>query len=130
VPALAAALKDKQNLEVRRAAANALGQVGPGAAKALPELRVAVKDEDKFVRCHAMRAIGGLGKDGADAVPEVIRCLKEDSNTEARVAAIEALGSLGLNVAEAVDALTAASRSSQTAIRDAALEALRKIQEK
>ncbi len=35
-----------------------------------------------------------------------------------------------MNAPEAVDALTAASRSSQTAIRDAALEALRKIQEK
>jgi HEAT repeat protein len=130
VPALGAALKDKQNLEVRRAAANALGQIGVGAAKALPELRQAVKDEDKFVRCHALRAIGSLGKDGADAVPDLVRCLKEDSNADARVAAIEALGSLGLNVSEATDALTAASRSSQTVIREAALEALRKIEGK
>jgi HEAT repeat protein len=130
VPALAAALKDKQNLDVRRAAANALGQVGADGAKALPELRLAVKDEDKFVRCHALRAIGGLGKGGADAVPDLVRCLKEDSNTDARVAAIEALGSLGLNGSEVVDALTAASRSSQTVIREAALEALRKIEEK
>jgi HEAT repeat protein len=89
-----------------------------------------VRDEDKFVRCHALRAIGGLGKDGADAVPDLVRCLKEDSNTEARVAAIEALGSLGLNALEAVDALSAASRSSQTVIREAALEALKKIEGK
>jgi HEAT repeat protein len=130
VAALGAALKDKRNLEVRRAAANALGQIGVGAAKALPELRQAVKDEDKFVRCHALRAIGGLGKEGADAVPDLVRCLKEDSNTEVRVAAIEAVGSLGLNVSEAVDALTSASRSSQTVIREAALEALKKIEGK
>jgi HEAT repeat protein len=130
VPALAAALRDKQNLEVRRATAYALGQVGASGAKALPDLRSAIRDEDKFVRCHALRAIGGFGKEGADAVPDLVRCLKEDSNTEARVAAIEALGSLGLNVPEAMDALNAASRSSQTAIREAAQEALRKIEGK
>ena len=128
VPALAAALKEKQNLEVRRACANALGQLGPAAAKALPELRQALKDDDKYVRIHSLHALGGIGKDAADALPEIIRCVKEDSVTEVRVAAIETVGSIGVKAPDAIDALTTSSRSPQTAVREAAVEALKKLQ--
>jgi HEAT repeat protein len=130
VPALAEALKDMKSVEVRRAAAIALAQIGPPAVKALPELRQATHDEDKFVRSHATHTLGGLGKDAADAVPELIRLVKDDTVTEVRVAAIEALGLVGVKTSDAVDALSTASRSSQTVLREAAVEALKRLEEK
>jgi HEAT repeat protein len=130
VPALAEALKDMKNVELRRAAAIALGQVGPPAMKALTELRSATRDEDKFVRSHAVHAVAGLGKDAADAIPELVRLVKDDTVTEVRVAAAEALGLLGVKSPDAMDALTTASRSSQTVLREAAMEALKRLEEK
>jgi HEAT repeat protein len=130
VPALAEALNDTKNVEVRRSAAVALAQIGSPAVKALPELRQATRDEDKFVRSHATHVLAGLGKDAADAIPDLVRLAKDDTVTEVRVAAIEALGLVGVRTPDAVDALTTASRSSQTVLREAAVEALKKLEEK
>jgi HEAT repeat protein len=130
VPALAEALVDAKNVELRRAAAVALEQIGPPAVKALPKLRQATHDEDKFVRGHAAHALSAIGKDAADAIPDLVRLVKDDAVTDVRVAAAEALGIVGVRTPDAVDALTTASRSSQTVLREAAAEALKKLEEK
>ena len=50
-------LLEDEDLEVRRAAANAVGRVGGGA----PDLGRALKDPEAPVRCEAAVALGRLG---------------------------------------------------------------------
>src|SRR5262249_6188903 len=94
VPALAKAIENDGNMEVGRAAAGWLAQLGPDAKEAMPVLKQAIKDPDKTVRCHAIYAVGGLGRDGAVLVKELLACMKENQ-VEVRVAAIRALGGIG-----------------------------------
>jgi HEAT repeat protein len=136
IPVLAVALHDKKSLDVRRAAAAALDQVGPEVKSVLPALLEAIddkdRDRDKAVRCLVIHTIGGLGKDGAEATEQLIKCAK-DSNQEVRLAAIHALRSIGPDAARAKDLiplLTALTTDPQADIREAAIEALKKVQEK
>jgi HEAT repeats len=58
----------------------------------LKALRVALKDEDPFVRAIAARALGILGdKDSADALAELV---KADTEYLVRIRAVESLGYL------------------------------------
>jgi HEAT repeats len=58
----------------------------------LKALRVALKDEDPFVRAIAARALGILGdKDSADALAELVR---NDKQYLVRIRAVESLGYL------------------------------------
>jgi HEAT repeat protein len=127
-PALLLALHDS-NAEVRQSAAIALGRVGPDAAAVLPDLLRAAHDPDQSVRCLAIHAIGSLGKPAASAVPELIEILKKDGAADVRLAAIEELAGFGADARSAVDALTVASKDGRPAIREAALEALKKIRQ-
>src|SRR5208337_1761933 len=69
VPALVAALKDDQDKDVRKQAADALRRIGPAAADAVPALVAALKDDqDKDVRKQAADALRRIGP-AADAVP-------------------------------------------------------------
>ena len=43
--------------ELRQQAVLALGRIGADAAPALPQLRTAMKDADKSVRCQAVHAL-------------------------------------------------------------------------
>ena len=113
---------------MRIAAAGALAQVGLSSKVALPALRQALKDKDKFVRCQSLEAIGKLGADSAEAVPDILECLKNEKVADARVAAIKALGELGPVAKDAVGLLSDAAKSTQPGVSEAATEALRKIQ--
>jgi HEAT repeat protein len=135
-PALGAALTAKtSDTPLRRAAAAALDGLGPDAKPALPALTLALKDEDRFVRCQAMHAIGRIGKELAPGNKEVVigllRCL-DDSVIEVRVAAVETFGALGAeglgpDTKAVLDRLSDAARDSNKAVREAAAEALKKI---
>ena len=127
-PALIKALQDA-NAEVRQQAAYGLGRIKPDAMLALPELLKAVKDKDKSVRCHAIHALGALGKPATSAIPELIRVLKEDVVADVRLAAIEELATFGPDARAALDVLMIASRDGKPAIREAAQEAVKKIQQ-
>src|SRR5262249_23115552 len=126
--ALLSALKDDSS-DVRQNAAIALGRIGPDATQALPELLKATKDRDKSVRCYAIHAIGSLGKPAVSAIPELIEIVRKDEVADVRLAAIEELAGFGADAKSAVDALTVASKDGRLAIREAALEALKKIQQ-
>jgi HEAT repeat protein len=54
------ALKDKKEY-VRSSAASALGQIGPGAANAVPALIEALKDKDLEVRASAAFTLRTFG---------------------------------------------------------------------
>jgi HEAT repeat protein len=83
---------------VRREATAVLDAIGPDGRDALPDLIKALKDEDKYVRCHSLRAIGRYGKElGPEtktAVTALLHCL-DDSVLDVRVAAIETFGAQG-----------------------------------
>lgn len=136
VDALASALiETSAPVELRRAAAAALDRLGPEARAALPAYKKALKDEDKFVRAFTMHACGRLGKELAGETHDVVVALilgVNDSVGEVRLAAIEALGILGPNISASDlttvrERLGQASRDTQKAIRDAALDALKKL---
>ena len=67
VPALIAALKDEDE-EMRRAAAESLGEIGDQAA--VPALIEALKDNNKQVRLAATRALGKIGDSMNSGAPE------------------------------------------------------------
>jgi len=124
---LVKALDDPQT-DVRQYAAVALAKIGPDAADALPQLQKALKDKDKEVRCQVVHAIGSLGKAALSVLPDLIRLLKDDDVAEVRLAVVQELGGLGPDAKEAIDALTIASRDGRPAIREAAVDALKKVQ--
>jgi HEAT repeat protein len=132
----AALTEPNSDVEVRRAAAVALDQMAPETKAALPGLKKALRDPDKFVRCQAMHALGRMGKElGADSKDVVTGLLQglDDNVIEVRVAAIEtfaALGSEGLgdDRKAVLDRLKATARESQKAVREAAQEAVKKLE--
>jgi HEAT repeat protein len=136
-PRLADLLTAKgSGVEVRRATAQALDRFGEAARPALPALRKALQDEDRFIRSLALHAIGQqgseFGTEAKETVTAVLACLG-DRVVEVRVAAAEtvaALGSevLGLNLVVVRQRLQEATRDGQKAVREAAAEALKKLQ--
>ncbi len=117
------------DVEVRQRAAIALSRVAPPPETALPKLLKAIHDPDKSVRCHVIHAIGGLGKPAASAIPELVEILKKEESADVRLAAIEELASFGPDAKAAIDVLNVAAKDGRAAIRDAAQEALKKIQQ-
>jgi HEAT repeat protein len=128
VLALTGALGDPDT-NVRVAAAEALGLLGPAAAEAAPELLIAVKD--RRVGCEGVRQYAGfaLGRIGL-ATPDVLRALSDalrDPHRDPRRFAARALGDLGSRAETEAGALMAALGDEELVIRQDAIEALGKI---
>src|SRR6267142_432625 len=102
--------------------------MGPDAKTALAALKEAAKDEDKSVRAQVVHVLGNLGKElPADVVPVLIDRL-QDTVLDVRVASALALGVIGPEAKAAVPALVSAARDGLAPLREAAGEALKKIQ--
>src|ERR1043166_9930771 len=86
------ALQDS-SIELRREAAEALGELGPDAKAAAPDLAAALKDKDDGVRIKAAAALWSIGSAGATAVPDLIAAL-QDKRAEVRLGAAGALGAM------------------------------------
>jgi HEAT repeat protein len=122
VPALGKALASSE-ADVRFAAADALRRIGPLARDAFTSLLKAAKeDDDKSVRCAAIRALGAIGPQAKGAVP-VLAALAEERDGDIALAAFEALAGIGSTTADSKDALRRAIRSGSTPVRLAALRA-------
>ena len=118
---LVKALSYKKDVDVRRAAAKALGNISDELA--VDGLIVALNDSDSMVRWLAADSLGMLCD--VRAVNGLIVALK-DQSPDVRSSAAGALAKLG--DARAVDALTVALNSdSDLTVRSAAAEALAKI---
>jgi HEAT repeat protein len=126
--ALGQALKDG-SVDVRRAAAGSLAQIGPDARAALDAVKEAAKDQDKFVRAQALHVLGLMTQDAADVV-RILIAATDDQILEVRLAAIEALGSLGpsAKLEATVKVLTRLKTDAQGSVREAATEALKKVE--
>src|SRR4051812_26415721 len=68
----------------RRAAAAALGEIGPKAKAAVPDLAAALKDADAQVRVSASQALWSLAGDARGATYDLIAAL-EDGNADVRL---------------------------------------------
>jgi HEAT repeat protein len=123
-------------LRLRRAAATALDRFGEAARPVLTDLLKAIKDDDKFVRCLVMHAVGQmgpvLGEQSTEAVNALLRGV-DDNVLEVRVTAIETLGNLGKahlgkDADVVIKRLQQLQRDTQKEIRDAADIAMMKLQ--
>ena len=91
VSPLIAALRDDES-EVRRRAAEVLGQIG--ATKATAALVEALHDSDEHLARFAATALGQIGPDAESAVPQLIEAC-EAQDYFMRQKAVEALGLIG-----------------------------------
>ena len=108
VAVLASALQDP-NINVRVAAADALGRIGEDAKAAVTALNDSLKDPDKTVRRHAAFALGIIDPENKVVVPALIESLK-DQDLEVRRLAAVALGRFGREARAAVPALNEAMK--------------------
>ena len=108
------------------AASEALGRIGPAAADAVPQLIIALRNEDAGARAAASEDLGKIGAAAVDAVPQLLMVLK-DEDARVRAAASEALGYIGPAAADAVPQLTIALKDEDARVQDAASEALGKM---
>lgn len=97
------------DVDVRRAAAKELGDMGAEAKAAVPALRKSLRDRDLFVRRFGLEALGKIGPEAKAAVPEMALALR-DEKKEVALAAAEALGNMG---PAAVPSLTAAVKDAE-----------------
>jgi HEAT repeat protein len=77
--------------KIRAAAVQSLGRLGRAAS--LPDLIQALKDVDAWVRYYAVRALGSLRS--PESIDPLAAALREDQAPQVRIAAAEALGSVG-----------------------------------
>jgi HEAT repeat protein len=109
---------------VRVGAAQALGQVGPAAAPAVPDLVRLLRDDDETVRCRAAEALGVIGDESA--VPALAENLGNPSPA-VQEAAARALGAFKQAALSAVPALVPLLRDPEDSVRQAAADALSKV---
>ncbi|MCX7805152.1 MAG: HEAT repeat domain-containing protein [Planctomycetota bacterium] len=124
VSAIIAKLRD-ENDDVRGQAATALGEMGPKAEKALPELmRVVAEDRNPGVKFNAGLAVPKMkGK----AVPILIEALRDKRDIVRRYAA-QTLGNIGPEASAAIPALKdVEARDSDDVTRAAAKWAISRI---
>src|SRR5205807_2065815 len=133
-------LRQIKDLQMSRAAMTSLNHFGFERKSVLPTLvKATAIDQDQFVRCQAIHAIGQLDKElGPDlggqrkAVLTVFRNGISDKINDVALASILALGELGREIIGADyevvrDDLKRATRSPQRAISDAATNVLKKL---
>jgi HEAT repeat protein len=103
----------------------ALGNIGDGAASAVPTLIKFLNDPVRRVRFMAIEALGYIGKGAASAVPSLIKLLNvEDGFSEPHEARAEALHALGRIGPPAVPGLTGCLEDKSFTVRFEAAIAL------
>lgn len=100
VPLLIQALKTNDGSDavmasrIRYTAATALGNIGPDARPAIPELVIALSDENEFVRANSAEAIGDIDPTDLRNVPALIEAMTDESG-RVRSAAAQSLVKVG-----------------------------------
>jgi HEAT repeat protein len=117
------ALKNKDR-GVRALAIWALGEFGPAAARALPELRALLKREPDAVRKAIVRTIARMGPRGASELAELLK----DAHAGTREWSAQALGDMGEDAVAAIPALKAAMGDEEGAVKAAAAAAVKKLE--
>jgi HEAT repeat protein len=123
--------KDQLRLGLRYQAAISLGDIGPEARAAIPELlAILMGDENHDLQCCVLPSLGKIGA-SEEVLPILVRVLKDDKRRYLRPAAAHALGWLGPDAKHAVPDLATALDTSEIndpqearRIREAVLNAL------
>ena len=130
VPKLAELVKEENepDAQVRYSAAEALWKIDH-QSRALIPLRIAeLKHEREGVRWDAASFLGECGPEAANALPDLAEMLRNDSRSRLRAKAATTLGHIGPQAKTAIPALQEALRDESQNVRDAAAEALKKIE--
>jgi|GEM_PF-2211877 len=122
IPVLLHALEDPDNT-IFYSAAESLGKLGRVALPYLMDLLQNHSRED--IRCVAAWQLGTLKY--AEAIPVLLKEVNESQNPELVALCVWALGEIGIQDVEVVDALKEARRSLNPAISERAGRALKKI---
>jgi HEAT repeat protein len=93
-------------------AANALGEIGPGAKAAVPALIERLQDKEAEARISATRALGRIGPQAQKAAPALNAALDSKDSIERRTAAV-ALLRIGSHADAAVRELIRAMKSEE-----------------
>src|SRR5262249_1364688 len=104
-----------------------LAYVGPAADAAVPALFQAAKNNSNvIVRFHSILTLGAIHNQPARVIPVLLEFMK-DSRVDVRRSAAEALGNYGTNASPALAILSNALNDPELSVRDAAEDALKKI---
>ncbi|MEN6304326.1 MAG: HEAT repeat domain-containing protein, partial [Armatimonadia bacterium] len=122
VPALAGVLGKSKDVWVKHEVAATLGEIGPEAREALPQLTAALKDPNGFVRVAAAKSLYQIDRD-ASGVPLLIEALKDYDIVGPRVAA-DALAKMGEGARPALPALVTTLKDPAPCAQVAAARAL------
>jgi HEAT repeat protein len=130
-PALERVVLRDRRVEVRRAAAVALGRIGPSAGSAVFGLQQAMlKDQSSRVRLAAARSLGRVGSGAVMAIGALQQTLLKDPRDRVRGAAALALGKMGRQASKATRALKYAQwQDDSPRVRRLTMVALKMIQD-
>jgi HEAT repeat protein len=131
IPALAKALRQDKSEEVRQHAALALEKMRGEEVHAVAPVMIEAmkKDPDKSVRIFVVHALGNsLGPNLRDFVKDLAEQLPREKEGDVRLAIVQELGALGPDAKEALPALQQMVTDVQITVRDAAKQAVRKVQ--
>jgi HEAT repeat protein len=118
----------KEPAEYNRAQAlEAVGQLGPAAKKELPLIKDALKDASPVVRAQAALALWRIDKQTDEAVAALVAIVKQKDLQYQRVPAVNTLAALGADAKKAVPDLLEARKDRDLNLRNAATDAIKKI---
>jgi HEAT repeat protein len=113
------------NPVIRIGAARAIQRIGPNATDAIPALQRALSDDEPLV---VSMCIAALGRTGMPAVPILVELFQmRGKRNEVRLAALEALGIIGLDAIEASSVVLKAAKEEDDPIAERAADTLKKI---
>ena len=107
----------------RIAVVDRLGELGPKAARAVPEVTALLADADPMVRAHAAQTLSKIGSAAQSAVPALARLIVDPSE-EVRREAATAIGAIQPDPQVAVPLLIQVIRDAKPSVRIRALHSL------
>jgi HEAT repeat protein len=118
----------KDPVEYNRAQAlEVLGQMGIAAKKELPLVKDALKDASPIVRAQAAVALWRIDKQTEEAVAALVAIVKQKDLQYQRMQGANALATLGGDAKKALPDLLEARKDRDVGLRNAATEAIKKI---
>lgn len=127
IPFLAQILLKDRMKEVRRAVAQALGEIGLSSQEALSIFSRSIEDEDESIREYSIIALGHQGRAARPVIQALIKRLLKDPIFDIRKDAAWALGEIGPEAKEAIPHLVEALQDEFEFVRREAIESLSKI---